>query len=287
MDAPLVPNEVSPTQKKLIWVGAALLVCFVVVVVILSLVAGVEPNKSGFIIVSIALTLFMISVCTLLNWLRQDKLDDKVKWVAVLQAVSLVVMSAAILAVIVAPSDSSSTPGTYLLGGTSYGVSGSGLTLSLNGRAQVTGLPDNPTCGTFYFPEKLSKGQAYQVVVAGQPSNSFCGVFSGVGTVSSDVLNMGVSCSGTIGGQVTGLPVGNEGLVLQNLAPMFGQNPDRVQIYGGNTSYIFPQMLPIGATYKVGVLQQPQTGQCNMVGQVGGFVTGTVTGNMMQINVAC
>jgi 6-phosphogluconolactonase (cycloisomerase 2 family) len=94
---------------------------------------------------------------------------------------------------------SGSSSGSYSVGGTVAGLSGSGLTLQINGGDAVAVASD----GTFAFPTALSSGTTYTVTVGTQPSISreICGVASGgTGTVSAaNVTDVTVSCSTVIG----------------------------------------------------------------------------------------
>jgi 6-phosphogluconolactonase len=88
--------------------------------------------------------------------------------------------------------------GSYSIGGTVTGLTGSGLTLQLNGGADLAVAAD----GAFTFPAALPNGTAYIVTVSAQPavSREICGVSSGTGTMSmANITNVVINCSAVIG----------------------------------------------------------------------------------------
>ena len=94
---------------------------------------------------------------------------------------------------------------TYSVSGTVSGLTGSGLTLSING-ANVS-VASNAT--TVTLASGLSPGVAYAVSVQTQPSGQTCSVAAGTGTITSaNVANVVVTCANqafNLGGLVSGL----------------------------------------------------------------------------------
>jgi len=248
----------------------------------MALIEGVS-GPAAFVIVAISLTLLLIAVAILGNWLLKDKLEpDRVKYVVLLQAVALVMLSASIL--VVAVETDPAQPVNYLVGGTSYGVAGSGLVLNLNGGGSNKPQniqPSGTGCTTFWFPTALPKGSSYSVTLTSQPSDSTCflgGPFAGSKLMGNN-LAVTVQCQVSIGGRVQNLR--NDGLVLQNIASSTA-NPDMVGIPATNTSFVFPNLIAIAATYTVTVSQQP-TGQVCTVADG----TGIAMANIISITISC
>src|ERR1700722_12700455 len=110
---------------------------------------------------------------------------------------------------------SSSPSGTYTVGGTVTGMTGSGLVLQDN---SGDNLPITAN-GAFVFHTAITKGNAYSVTVLTQPTSPVqtCTVGSGGGTSSVNVTSVLVTCgssTATISVSVTGLA--GSGLVLQD-----------------------------------------------------------------------
>jgi hypothetical protein len=82
---------------------------------------------------------------------------------------------------------------TYTVGGTVSNLSGSGLTLQLNGATTLAVTAS----GNFVFPSALPSGSAYAVTVRTQPSDpaQVCSVTDGAGTITAAVTNVSVACS--------------------------------------------------------------------------------------------
>jgi hypothetical protein len=140
--------------------------------------------------------------------------------------------------------------GSFSVGGTVSGLSGSGLVLRNNGGDDLP-IASN---GSFTFATELASGSAFAVAVATQPSrpSQTCTVADASGTIaSSDVRTVKVSCatnSYTIHGAVSGLQ--GSGLVLQNN----GGDDVGVQTDGG---FAFATKVTSGAGYSVTVKTQP------------------------------
>lgn len=80
----------------------------------------------------------------------------------------------------------------FKVGGTVFGLSGSGLTLADNG-GDLLAIDGN---GTFQFASKIKYGDSYSVTIATQPVDPAqrCTVTNGSGTPQGDVSNVLVSC---------------------------------------------------------------------------------------------
>ncbi len=81
------------------------------------------------------------------------------------------------------------TPPQYSVGGRVTGLNGV-LTLRINGSVEETVLAD----GSYTFPGMMS-GSDYHVEVYNEPANQDCTVTNSIGTLSSPVNNVNVSCT--------------------------------------------------------------------------------------------
>ena len=88
---------------------------------------------------------------------------------------------------------SSSSPTTYIIGGTVTGLSGSGLVMQDNGSSNLA-ISVN---GSFAFATAIARGGTYSVTVMTQPASpvQFCKVSNGRGTASANVTNVQVTCT--------------------------------------------------------------------------------------------
>jgi len=165
----------------------------------------------------------------------------------------------------------------YTIGGTVSGLTGSGLSLSLNAGAQTLAVSGN---GPFTFPTALANGSAYAVTVGTQPSGQSCSVANGSGTVAgANVTNVAVTCSAlptyTIGGSVVGLA--GSGLVLAL------NGGDQTLAVSANGAFTFPTALANGSPYAVTVGTQPSGQDCTVANG-----SGTVAGaNVTNVEVSC
>ena len=90
------------------------------------------------------------------------------------------------------------TMATYTVSATVTGLSGSGLTLELNGGQSQAVAAD----GTVTFPSGLTSGSSYAVTVASQPTTprEICGVANGSGAIAqANVTSVAINCSIVIG----------------------------------------------------------------------------------------
>ncbi|MEP7098326.1 MAG: zinc-dependent metalloprotease family protein, partial [Dokdonella sp.] len=141
---------------------------------------------------------------------------------------------------------------TYSVGGTVSGLSGAGLSLNLNGGADLA-IAAN---GVFAFPTSLVSGDTYAVTVGTQPEapTQICTIANGSGTIgTANVTNLSVTCItpptfSTVGGTVSGL-VGS-GLKLKlNSGANLAINADG--------PFAFTTQLSSGTSYTVVVIAQP------------------------------
>jgi Regulator of chromosome condensation (RCC1) repeat len=166
---------------------------------------------------------------------------------------------------------------TFTIGGTVYGLSGSGLVLQDNG---VDNLAISAS-GTFTFPTTVVSGANFAVTILSQPANpaQTCTVVNGSGTAAANVSAVQIICatdSFTVGVTVTGLS--GSGLVLQNNAA------NNLQV-AANGTYTFSTAITRGSTYNVTVLTQPSA-PAQTCGVSNGFGTVTIA-NATGIQVNC
>jgi S-formylglutathione hydrolase FrmB len=103
------------------------------------------------------------------------------------------VASANVTNVAVSCTNNSTTGGSFSVGGTASGLSGT-VVLQDNGGDNVSVSAN----GSFTFPTSLASGASYNVTVMTYPSGQTCTVANGSGTVASaNVTNVAVSCTAT------------------------------------------------------------------------------------------
>jgi len=249
-----------------------------VISIILALVDGFKPNHSGMVIVAIALAILLISAVMLTLWATTEKLGEgeRPKYCVYTQMVALVVISAALLAVINAPTD----PDTYLLGGSASGIMGGALSLQLNGDETIS-VSGGGSCVAFNFGTQLSKGSKYSVAIRNQPTQSFCQVLGGSGSVKGNTLSIAVSCKVTIGGTVDGLT--KDSMDLQNESNGLS-GVDRVTVLPTNRTFTFPQLVAVGSSYKV-TIAKPPVGQSCVISP--STAEGVAYANVLTVSVTC
>jgi len=281
MDAPLVPQELSSKTKKLLSVGIFLVCTFVTVTVCLTVWYGVQEYHGGFVIVAISTIILLVCTGVLINLMRQDKLEDKVKYVTLAQSLGLILLSASLFAVIFGPAP---TP-TYWVGGTVSGLQNSGTSAGLvlsNDIDKQTISSFDATCGPWTFPNKLPDGSSWRILIQTQPSDAECVIASGsTGKVQGrDANTIRITCTVryTLGGRVSGL-TGSETapnpVVLQQTA----NNARDTVTVNTNGNWNFPNPYPPGTQYTVTVLTQPQSPRqsCIVVDGTGTITTGPVS----------
>lgn len=173
----------------------------------------------------------------------------------------------------------SCTAGAFVIGGNVTGLKGTGLTLQNNGADNLSiGVPG----GSFTFPTPVTMtNPGYSVTVQQQPTNpsQTCVVTGGVGTATSNVGNVSVTCStGTIhiGGSIAGFAGGAGMTLLDNGGDTFTVT--------ANGNFTFATLLPSGTNYTVTVGKQP-TGPaqtCTVSNN-----TGVATADINSVQVLC
>ncbi|MEO5625172.1 MAG: reprolysin-like metallopeptidase, partial [Dokdonella sp.] len=170
--------------------------------------------------------------------------------------------------------------GTYSIGGTVSGLTGTGLVLKVNGGED---LPVSAS-GAFTFATPLATGAAYAVTVSTQPSTPVqsCTVTNGSGNVGIvDVTNVAVTCTTptyTVGGSVSGL-VGT-GLVLK----LNASATNKVTV-NSNGAFTFPFGLSDSTSYAVSVSTQPSApAQTCTITNVSGTIA---SANVSDVAVTC
>jgi len=269
METPLVPQELSGGTRKLLSVGMVLVFLFVIVTIGLSVWYGVQEYHGGFVIVAISTVIFLVCTGVLVNLMRQDKLEDKVKYVTLAQSLGLILLSASLFAVYFGPT---AAP-TFSLGGSISGLLNQGLILQNDGDSQKVQSFDQ-SCGAWSFPNKLPDGASWKLSIQQQPPDAEC-IFGSPqsGTIKGkDTITIKILCTVkyTIGGRVTGL-TSQDGVTL-----MQGGNGarDLVTVFSNSTSFVFPTAVPAGTPYVVTVSTQPRNQVCT---PVSGTATGTVS----------
>ena len=156
---------------------------------------------------------------------------------------------------------------TFAIGGTVTGLpTGETVTL-LNGTDPLTVNAN----GGFTFSERVTAG--YAVTVQTQPASATCVVTNASGTASADVTDVTVTCGSgfTIGGTLTGLPVGETVTLRNNGAD------DLFVPFDGTFTFTTPS-----TTYAVTVATQPAGANCAVSNG-----TGTATANVTSVTVTC
>ncbi len=139
----------------------------------------------------------------------------------------------------------------FTISGAVTGLTGNGLTLSLNNGATTLPVGSN---GMFSFPSTLPDGSSYAVTVASQPSGpaQTCVVSNGSGTIAAAaVSNVAVDCTTNtyaVGGSVSGLL--GMGLTLKN------NGGDDLTVMADGT-FVFATNVASGQGYAVTVSAQP------------------------------
>ncbi len=169
--------------------------------------------------------------------------------------------------------------GSYTIGGSVSGLSGSGLVVALNGSAMTLAAD-----GNYAFPGALATGMAYAVAIETQPTQpaQTCSVSNASGQVATaNVGNVDIHCttvpvaSYPVGGTISGLLGAGLSLQINGGAPT---------AFSVNGAYAFPPLAD-GSPYHVRIVAQPgnpaQT--CALVNGQGTIDGAAVT----NINVTC
>ena len=173
----------------------------------------------------------------------------------------------------VADNWSGGTAGSYSVGGTVSGLSGT-VVLQDNGGDDLS-VTSN---GSFAFGTPLAGGAGYGVTVKTNPSGQSCTVSNGSGTVgSANVTDVAVSCSSVASYSVGGTVLGLSGtVVLQD------NGGDDLSVTS-NGSFAFGTPLAGGAGYGVTVKTNPSGQSCTVSNG-----SGTVgSANVTDVAVSC
>jgi predicted transcriptional regulator len=157
----------------------------------------------------------------------------------------------------------------YMIGGSTSGLSGTGLVLQDNGG---NNLPVTAN-GAFVFSAAVASGSAYAVTILTQPTGQTCTVTNGSGTVAAaNVTTVAVACAAsyTVGGTVAGLLSGNSGVTLQD-------NGGSNQTITASGAFTFLPGLPSGTAYSVTVLSPPTGYYCVVANGSGTIAAANVT----------
>jgi hypothetical protein len=173
------------------------------------------------------------------------------------------------------------TTGSFTIGGSISGLTGTGLVLQNNG---ADSLPVAAAATTFTFKTSVASGGKYAVTVLTQPSSpaQTCTVTSGTGMATGNVASVAVTCttnavSATIGGTVSNLAA-NSAVILQN------NGGDSLTVTAnGPFTFKTPVTGPTDA-YAVTVLSQPAspTQICTVTSG-----SGTASANITNVAVNC
>jgi hypothetical protein len=174
-------------------------------------------------------------------------------------------------------------PAAYTIGGSVFGLGGTGLVLQDNGGNNLT-VSATATSYAFTFDGSIpSGGASYSITVLSDPAGQACTVANPIGTATANVANVDISCTNlaavtyTIGGAVTGLK--GPGLILQD---DLGINDDDLLPVNGNGSFSFVNPVPSGGAYSVTVLTQPTGRDCAVANG-----SGTAGANVTNVSVVC
>jgi 6-phosphogluconolactonase (cycloisomerase 2 family) len=155
---------------------------------------------------------------------------------------------------------------SYEVSGQVSGLSGSGLSLALNGGTPLPVLASGP----FAFSGAVTGN--YSVTVQSQPVGQTCTVTNGSGASGgADVKNVAVTCSSTtftIGATVSGLAVGSQ-ITLQN-------NAADPRVVGANGAMSFAVPVAYNSSYSVTVSAQAPGQTCTVSNGTGAGVTADV-----------
>jgi Kelch motif len=171
----------------------------------------------------------------------------------------------------------------YTIGGSVFGLSGTGLVLQDNGGDNLT-VSASATNYAFTFDGSIPIGGVpYSITVLSNPSGQACTVANPIGTATANVANVDISCSNlsavtyTISGTVTGLK--GPGLILQD---NLGINDDDLLPVNGNGSFIFVDPVSSGSAYSVTVLTQATGRNCAVANG-----SGIAVANVTNVSVVC
>ena len=158
-------------------------------------------------------------------------------------------------------------PTKFTIGGTVAGLTSGGRVVLMESGGGAPIVVTVSGDGSFTFPGRLPTGATYDVTVVSSMPES-CTVAMGGGTVATANVAIAVVCGPlyTIGGTVSGL-----------VAPDGGSNAvtlldnDASLVVGENGAFIFPGLVPTGASYDITVQATPSNPaeSCVVTGGVG------------------
>jgi len=133
------------------------------------------------------------------------------------------------------------------LGGSVTGLTGTGLVVASNGQSLSIPLPSTGTSTTFTFPQALAYGTPYDVTVPTQPTNQYCSVGNGKGTMAGlNVSNVQLNCgpgSFALSGTANGL--------LGPLTLVVSSTGDTAALTVAKPGFSFATLIPVGTRYRV------------------------------------
>jgi len=177
---------------------------------------------------------------------------------------------------------------SYTIGGSISGLTNTEqVTLDDNGGDPLTILGSSLTggAGNFTFAASVAYNGAYAVTVGTQPNGAVCTPANASGTsVTANVTTVSVACAQayTIGGQISGLPIGAQMTLLDNggdTLVITGVTPDPTT---GTQAFTFATRVVANGTYNVTVGTQPTGYNCTPANN-----TGTVTADVTGVTVTC
>lgn len=133
------------------------------------------------------------------------------------------------------------------LGGSVSGLTGSGLVVASNGQTLAIPVPATGTSTTFIFPQALAYGTPYDVTVPTQPTNQYCSVGNGKGSMAGlNVSNVQLNCgpgSFALSGTANGL--------LGPLTLVVSSTGDTAALTVAKPGFSFATLIPVGTRYRV------------------------------------
>jgi len=160
----------------------------------------------------------------------------------------------------------------YTIGGTVTGLQSGNITLQNNG-ADTLSVSSN---GNFTFAAALQPGEAYHVSISATPSGHICNITREYGLVGSNITDVAVICNTaafSVGGVLTGLQTGKS-VTIQNEYERLTLNT--------NATWVFSNLIVLGGSYTVTVLEQPAGQVCKISNGVG-----WVSGAAGNVNITC
>lgn len=276
MDDPLLPSSMGKGTKLAARLAALSILGFILATAISAIVKGAGDSvDSGYIGVSIALFCFLGTTLFMLKWFSDDSLEDRYKYLSMVQVVASLIACASLMAVMF-----TAAPTTYHVGGWIHGNKSisSPVQISFREGQPPISLVPNQECTAFMFPQKYSDGASYEVVVKqardpAPPQTVTCSTSYGKGKVSGAIVNnIGLNCkavnSYAIGGTLGGL---GEGLTL-----VLKMNDESLPIVS-NGGFTFRNKVATGQTYRVTVATQPTGQTCSVTNGQGSVGEADIT----------